>query len=126
MHILILEDNSATLFLLKRILRISDCEISNYARAEHALSALKNITPDFALVDIQLAGHLTGLDFIKTVREAGNRMPIIALTAYALDGERQKCIDAGCNEYVAKPFNVTELTKLLKQYLVENHSTATA
>lgn len=116
MNILIIEDNSATLFLLKRILRITDCNISHFSRAEQALSALSTVQPDLALVDIQLAGRLTGLDFIRTVREAGSTLPIIALTAYAMDGERQKCIDAGCNEYVAKPFNVRKLTELLSEY----------
>lgn len=116
MNILIIEDNSATLFLLKRILRITDCNISHFSRAEQALSALSTVQPDLALVDIQLAGRLTGLDFIRTVRETGSTLPIIALTAYAMDGERQKCIDAGCNEYVAKPFNVRKLTELLSEY----------
>ena len=117
MNILIIEDNSATLFLLKRILSITDCNISHFSRAEQALPALPTIKPSLALVDIQLAGRLTGLDFIQSVRESGSDLPIIALTAYAMDGERQKCIDAGCNEYVAKPFNVRQLTELLTQYL---------
>lgn len=116
MRVLIVEDNTATLFLLKRILRISDCEISHFSRAEQALKALSTINPELALVDIQLAGQLTGLDFIRTLRSDGNTMPIIAMTAYALDGERQKCLAAGCNEYVAKPFNVGNLTQLLQQY----------
>lgn len=117
MNILIIEDNRATLFLLKRILSITDCNISHFSRAEQALTALPTIQPTLALVDIQLAGRLTGLDFIQTVRESGSTLPIIALTAYAMDGERQKCIDAGSNEYVAKPFNVRQLTELLDQYL---------
>ena len=117
MNIMIVEDNSPTLFLLQRILRIADCKITHFKRAEHAIKAFSTIQPDLALVDIQLAGQLTGLDFIRHVRQSGHSLPIIALTAYALDGERQKCIDAGCDEYVAKPFNVRKLTQLLNQYL---------
>lgn len=117
MHIMIIEDNRATLFLLKRILSLTDCEISQFSRAEQALEALPTVNPKLALVDIQLAGRLTGLDFIRKVRESNNAMPIVAMTAYALDGERQKCQEAGCDEYVAKPFNVRKLTELLDQYL---------
>jgi len=117
MNILIIEDNSATLFLLKRVLRITKCNINHFSRAEQALTALDTIQPDLALVDIQLAGRLTGLDFIKTVRQSDNTLPIFAMTAYAMDGERQKCIDAGCDEYIAKPFNIVQLTQLLSQYL---------
>jgi len=117
MHILIVEDNTATLFLLKRILRIIDCDISHFSRAEQALKALPTVQPDLALVDIQLAGQKTGLDFIRHLRTNGNQIPIIAMTAYALDGERKKCMDAGCDEYVSKPFNVGELTQLLQKYM---------
>jgi len=117
MRILIIEDNTATLFLLKRILRITDCEISHFSRAEQALKALPTIEPDLALVDIQLAGQKTGLDFIRHLRESGSNIPIIAMTAYALDGERKKCMDAGCNEYVAKPFNVGDLTELIQKHV---------
>ncbi len=117
MRVLIVEDNTATLYLLKRILRISDCEISHFSRAEQALKALSTIQPNLAIVDIQLAGQLTGLDFIRTVRKSGDTMPIIAITAYALQGERQKCMDAGGDEYVAKPFNVGNITELLQKYM---------
>jgi len=119
MHILIIEDNTANLFLLKRILRVINCEISHFSRAEQALTALSTIQPDLILTDIQLAGQLTGLDFIQEVRQSGNTLPIIAMTAYAMDGERQKCLDAGCDEYIAKPFNVVQLTELFNQYLTD-------
>lgn len=125
MRILIIEDNSANLFLLKRILRIINCEISHFSHAEQALNALSTINPDLILTDIQLAGKLTGLDFIREVRQSGNTLPIIAMTAYAMDGEREKCIDAGCDEYVAKPFNVVQLTELFNQYLSDDKSDAT-
>ena len=119
MRILILEDNTANLFLLKRILRVINCEISHFSYAEQALNALSTIQPNLILTDIQLAGQLTGLDFIKEIRQSGNTIPIIAMTAYSMDGERQKCLDAGCDEYIAKPFDVMQLTDLFNQYLTD-------
>lgn len=124
MRIMIIEDNRPTLFLLKRILRVKNCEISHCSRAEDALKALPTTKPDLILAEIQLAGQLTGLDFIREVRQSGNTIPIIAMTAYALDGEREKCIEAGCNDYLSKPFSVGEFMGLLGKYLAASNSQA--
>lgn len=116
MNILIIEDNTANLYLLKRILSVGQHKISHFSRAEQALPQLAVIQPTLALVDIQLAGTLTGLDFVREVRKNGNMMPIIAMTAYGMDGANQKYLDAGCNDYIAKPFDIVQLMQLLKHY----------
>src|SRR6185436_5112125 len=72
--------------------------------------------PDLILMDVQLPGKLTGLDVVKALREAGHKTPIIAVTAYAMIGDRERCLQVGCNAYIAKPLPVGELVEMIKKY----------
>jgi CheY-like chemotaxis protein len=116
MRILYVEDNPANLFLVQRVARMGNHEIIHYGEGQPALDHFKDDKPDLVLMDIQLPGLLSGLDVVKVLRKAGYKTPIIAVTAYAMSGDREKCLDAGCDGYLSKPLPVGELVELFKRY----------
>ena len=71
---------------------------------------------DLVLMDIQLP-RMNGHEAARWLREQGWKGPIVALTAYALSGDREKCLAAGCDDYVAKPVTADSLREVLGQYL---------
>jgi len=66
-------------------------------------------------MDIKMPG-MDGLEATKRIRKFNKKIPIIAQTAYALDGDREKTIEAGCNDYISKPVNRAELIRLVNKY----------
>jgi CheY-like chemotaxis protein len=116
MRILYIEDNAANVFLIQRVARMGGYEVVTYVNGEDALDNFGVDNPDLILVDLQLAGELHGLDVVKKLRSDGHELPIIAVTAYAMVGDREKCLDAGCDAYMPKPLPVSELVDVLKRY----------
>lgn len=116
--ILIVEDNPANLKMLKLILENIDCEILEAVDGDGALSVATEKEPDLILMDIQIP-HIDGLEVTRRLRkmEAFTETPIIALTAFAMEKDEQAGLDAGCNEYMVKPFSTTKLLKIVKKYL---------
>lgn len=123
MRILYVEDNPANLSLMQRIARMGGHEIISYTEGEAALSNFEGDKPDLILLDVQLAGSLTGLDVVRTLRDRGVKKPIVAVTAYAMIGDRERCIEAGFDTYISKPLPVAELVELVQKYEVETKST---
>lgn len=124
MRILYVEDNPANLFLVKRVARVGEHEVLNYINGEEALRYFDQDKPDLVLMDIQLAGELDGLEVVRRIRSAGHQIPIIAVTAYAMVGDRERCIEAGCDDYLAKPLPVPELVDIFRRYGQSTLSTA--
>jgi CheY-like chemotaxis protein len=116
MRILYVEDNPANLFLIKRVAKMGDHEVINLIDGEEALRKIDLIKPDLILMDIQLAGQLTGLDVVRKLRQDGLTVPIVAVTAYAMVGDRERCLEAGCNEYLSKPLPIGRVVELLQLY----------
>jgi len=114
MHILYVEDNMANVALVRRVAR--GHTLTNYIDGQEALDNFDEDSPDLILMDIQLAGKLTGLEVVKELRKRGAAMPIIAVTAYAMVGDRERCLAAGCDEYMAKPLQVPELLTLFAKH----------
>lgn len=116
MRILYVEDNLANFSLVKRVARMGGHEVLSYIVGEDALSHFDQDHPDLVLMDLQLAGEMNGLEVVRKLREAGHRTPIIAVTAYAMIGDRDKCLEAGCDDYIAKPLPVPQLVDLFNHY----------
>ena len=114
MRILYVEDNLANVSLVRRVAR--GHELIHYVDGEEALAAFNIDNPDFVLMDVQLAGNMTGLDVVRSLRASGHTLPIIAVTAYAMVGDRERCIEAGCDDYMSKPLDVGKLVTLLQTY----------
>lgn len=116
MRILYIEDNPANISLLQRIARMGGHDVLYYNDGEVALSNFERDRPDLILVDLQLAGILDGLDVVRRLRADGVKLPIVAVTAYAMVGDKERCLDAGCDGYLAKPLPVADLVDIVQKY----------
>lgn len=118
-RIFVLEDNPANqryiAFLLKKLGYTSTV----VAHAEKALKLLETEPVDCLLVDISLAEGMSGVDFLNVVRKKPpfDRLPIVAVTAHAMRGQKEQYLEAGFDDYLAKPFTLKELHDLLQRVL---------
>lgn len=123
MRILYAEDNQANIFFMRRVAKVGHHEVINFIDGDSILKKFDQIKPDLVLMDIQLSGEKTGLDVVRELRRRGIDTPIIAVTAYAMVGDEERCLAAGCNAYLAKPLPVDKLVELFRQFDPANRST---
>ena len=116
--VLVIEDNRMNLELVMDLLRIQGHEALAARTADEALSLLEEVTPDLILMDIQLPG-LSGLDLTRHLKEDGRtkEVPIIAITAYAMTGDDEKALKAGCDGYIPKPINFKQFSRVVEDVL---------
>ncbi len=116
--ILIVEDNPANLKMLKLIIENIDCEILEAVNGDEALAVTIEKEPDLILMDIQIP-HIDGLEVTRRLRkmEIFTKTPIVALTAFAMEKDEQAGFDAGCNEYITKPFSTAKLLEIVHKYI---------
>jgi len=113
------EDNPANISLVQRIARMGGHQVISYSNGEAALRSFDNDNPDLIFMDVQIEGKLTGLDVVRALRGRGVSKPIIAVTAYAMLGDKERCIEAGCNSYISKPLPISELVEMVQHYEIE-------
>ncbi len=116
MKALIVEDDEISYSLLKNI--ISDlCEADIATNMEDALNKASEHLYDFVIMDINLGGEDTGIDVTRELRIIKNydKVPIIAVTAYAMKGDKNFFINSGLDAYVSKPFTRSELIETIKR-----------
>jgi signal transduction histidine kinase/DNA-binding response OmpR family regulator len=119
--ILAVEDNKMNQLLLRYIFQQWKLHLTIAKNGLEALEFLKMKEYDLVLMDIQMP-ELDGYDTVVYLRKQLNlQLPVIAMTAHALPGEREKCIQLGMNDYLAKPIIEKELISLLNKYLPENN-----
>jgi two-component system sensor histidine kinase/response regulator len=116
MRIAYVEDNPTNQELVERVARMTHHRIIPFSEGEIALEALQQEQFDLILMDVELAGKVNGLDVVRTLRGQGMRTPIIAVTAYAMMGDRERCLAAGCNDYLPKPIPIKDLLAMLERY----------
>jgi CheY-like chemotaxis protein len=125
-HILIAEDNESSYFYLYEILKDFNLTI---IRTNNGESTLKEIITNkeikLVLMDIHLPG-LSGLEVTQQLRVMGNKIPIIAQSAFAFDEDKQNCLNAGCNAYLSKPVSSEKLIFLLQKYLYQDSEKQTS
>lgn len=117
-RILAVEDNSETQLLLKHLLKGS-YEVNVVPGVESALDAVESQPFDVLLLDINLSEDQTGTDLLHLIRERKGmaQVPAVALTAYAMPGDREDFLQKGFDEYVSKPFTRTDLTEAIESTL---------
>lgn len=117
-RILAVEDNSETQLLLEHLLQ-SSYEIVVVPGVDPALAAADDQQFDVLLLDINLSEQRTGTDLLHLLRERDDMqdVPAIALTAYAMPGDREDFLSAGFNRYVSKPFTRSDLTTAIEESL---------
>jgi CheY-like chemotaxis protein len=116
MRIAYVEDNATNLMLVQRVANMNAHEVVNYTEGEVALKELSHEKFDLILMDVELAGEMSGLQVTRSLRARGLTTPIIAVTAYAMMGDREKCLEAGCNDYLPKPLPIAEFLMMLSKY----------
>ena len=109
-HILVVDDNPTNLKLVSDLLECSGYQVTRATDAEQALAIVRRAPPDLILMDIGLPG-MDGLTLTRRFKagETTRNIRIIALTAFAMKGDKQKALDAGCDGYITKPIDTRSL-----------------
>lgn len=116
--ILYVEDNPENRVLLRRILLAEDFNVIEACCAEEALQEIQQQPPDLILMDINMP-DMDGYSLTALIKAQPGyaRIPIIALTANVMKGDREKSLDAGCDGYIQKPIDVDNLPKQIRGFL---------
>jgi two-component system, OmpR family, response regulator MprA len=119
--ILVVDDERAVRESLRRALELEGYEIELAADGDEALTALENGgAPDVVILDVLMPG-MDGLEVCRRLRRSGNRVPVLMLTARVDVGDRVAGLDAGADDYVAKPFALEELLARVRALLRRTH-----
>ncbi len=120
-RILVVEDNDRNRRLLKILLRSRGYEVIEAVTGEEAMKYLRDHKPDLILMDIQLP-NVDGLDLTKNIKSNPKTadIPIVAVTAYAMKGDRERILEAGCDGYISKPIDTRKLILLVAEILKDS------
>jgi CheY-like chemotaxis protein len=117
-RILVADDNDASRELIREVLEMSGYDVIEAADGRDAVTMVRESPPDLVLVDIQMP-RLDGYGVLRELRAdpllAG--LPVVALTAYAMQGDRERALDAGFDDYITKPLEVAALRRQIKRFL---------
>ena len=118
--ILLVEDNPATIDVIQKELEFLGYDTITADDGKKAVDMTSSQLPDLIIMDISLP-KMDGLEAASLIRKnpKTKSIPILAATARALPGDREKCIQGGCDDYIAKPFTHRELGAALKKLLKE-------
>ncbi len=116
-RILVIEDNETNIYLIGFILKKNGHEVIEARSGEEGVELAVKEKPDLIIMDIQLPG-IDGLETTKRIRklEADRKTPIVALTSYAMTGDREKSLAAGCTGYIEKPINPDTFMSEIEKY----------
>jgi len=116
--VLIVEDNPQNMRLLEMLLGAKGYTLLKAIDGEEALDTATREQPDLIIMDIQLP-KMSGLEATRQLRQLPDfsHTPIIAITAYAMKGDQEKLLAAGCDAYLPKPINTRELPEVISEML---------
>jgi CheY-like chemotaxis protein len=117
-RILIVDDNPVNLKLASDVIEMEGYTVVKAVDAEEAQEILKHTVPDLILMDIALPG-MDGLTLTRKLKADGRlkHIPVIALTAFAMKGDEQKALEAGCEGYITKPIDTRKLPQQVEGLL---------
>ena len=119
-NILVVEDNDMNMQLVEFLLEEGGYRIVKATSGEEALAIARDGsgTPDLILMDIHLPG-MDGLSVVRAIKadERTSRIPILALTAHAMRGDKDRFLEAGCDGYISKPIDVKTFIASIERYL---------
>ena len=116
--ILYVEDNLENRVLVRRILMSENYAVLEAVNAADALNILKNARPDLILMDINMP-DIDGYTLTATIKAMPGfeRIPILALTANVMRGDKEKTLEAGCDGYIQKPLDIDQLIREVERFL---------
>lgn len=116
MEVLLAEDNQINQALAVRLLQKYGYQVTTVGNGRSALGAIDSKKFDLVLMDVELP-ELDGIAATLAIRErekdTGNHLPIVAMTAHAMKGDKERCLEAGMDAYIAKPINAPELFEII-------------
>jgi two-component system cell cycle response regulator DivK len=117
-RVLIIEDNEANLYLTKFILEKNGYQVLEAREGIQGLELATKEKPDLILMDIQLP-DIDGLEAVRRIRASkiDHEIPIVALTSYAMVGDKEKSLAAGCTGYIEKPINPDTFMAEIEKFL---------
>jgi CheY-like chemotaxis protein len=115
--ILIIEDNPANMELLTDILELEGYCVYQADTAPSGIEIARAVKPQLILMDVGLP-EINGLNAAKALKQdpATENIPIIAVTAHVMKGDRERALAAGCDDYISKPINVRTITDTIRQF----------
>jgi CheY-like chemotaxis protein len=122
-RVLIAEDNAVNRELLRELLEVRGYEVTEACDGEEALVMVEQARPDILLLDLGMP-KLDGFGVVRKVRENPRLvdLPVLAVTAYAMRGDREEVLKAGFNGYLSKPINATALAEEMGRLLGDSTS----
>ena len=119
--ILYVEDNADNRSLVRRVLESEGYTVTEAANANQALASLQNNQPNLILMDINMP-TTDGYALTSQIRALPNfkKIPIIAVTANVMRGDRERSLEAGCDGYIQKPIDIDTLTQQIERYLARS------
>src|SRR5262245_42425524 len=123
--ILVVDDQPEFLELLSLQLGLIGWEATSAASGAEALEKLRDVRPAAILLDVRMPG-MSVPELARLLKNDPERrgIPIIALSAFALDRDRQQCLEAGCDDYISKPFTIQELEEHILRLLSRKSCTS--
>jgi CheY-like chemotaxis protein len=117
--ILLVEDAKEATFMFTDYLEQAGYQVLTARDGSSALDQVRQAHPDLILMDIQLPG-MDGLEVIRRLRADPDfhTVPVLALTAFAMPGDRERCLAAGATDYMAKPVSLKKLAEMIEEYLL--------
>jgi len=115
-RVLVVEDNAMNQQVIGELLGRAGATITVAGNGREALALAEAQEFDLVLMDLQMP-EVGGIEAAETLRASGNGVPIVAMTASALPGDEQRCLDAGMNDYLSKPINLERLSAVLERWL---------
>ena len=127
-RILVIDDKPDNLRVAVDLLEAHGFKALTANNGERGIKRAKARPPALILLDVQMPG-IDGYEATRQLRawetespEADRHLPVVALTAHAMTGDREKCLDAGMDDYLSKPFTEARLEKTLRRWLDSSHS----
>ena len=119
--ILYVEDNVDNRTLVRRILLSEDYDLIEAVNAMEALRVLENTKPDLILMDINMP-DMDGYTLTSKIKTTPGfeRVPILALTANVMRGDKEKTLEAGCDGYIQKPLDIDQLIREVERFLARS------
>ncbi|GAB4479608.1 MAG: response regulator [Anaerolineales bacterium] len=116
--ILYVEDNPDNRMLIRRVLSADGFTVFEAPSATEALHKLETLRPDLILMDINMP-EMDGYTLTARIRELPNMggIPVIALTANVMKGDKEKSLEAGCDGYIQKPIDIDTITAQIERFL---------
>jgi CheY-like chemotaxis protein len=118
--IMVVDDDPINMMLISEVLKRTGFDVIQMQNGREVIEALPHYDPVLIFMDVnmpEMDGYTT-TRIIRKMQTAQSRIPIIALTADAMKGDKERCLEAGMNNYISKPFKLEEIENVLREYLL--------